>query len=64
MHGATIRIPAVDSNLCIGCGNCSEVGPRVFNLNADNKSAAFGGDKCETCNCWMRKISAQSITWS
>jgi ferredoxin len=42
--------PAVDNDLCIGCGSCVEVCPEVFELR-DDKAWVIGPDKCDTCDC-------------
>lgn len=42
--------PTVDMDLCIGCGSCVEVCPKVFELR-DDKAWVVGPDKCGTCNC-------------
>lgn len=42
--------PVVDQELCIGCGNCAEICPAVFELRED-KSFVVGPDQCNTCDC-------------
>ncbi|MFZ5776358.1 MAG: ferredoxin [Thermodesulfobacteriota bacterium] len=42
--------PYVDQELCIGCGNCAELCPEVFELR-DDKSWVIGPDKCGSCDC-------------
>ncbi|MEJ5293178.1 MAG: ferredoxin [Candidatus Methanosuratincola sp.] len=32
------KVPRVDRNLCIGCGNCTIVCPDVFGLDQEGKS--------------------------
>lgn len=42
--------PAVDMELCIGCGSCAELCPEVFEMR-DDKAWVIGPDKCNTCDC-------------
>lgn len=42
--------PAVDMELCIGCGSCAEICPEVFEMR-DDKAWVIGPDKCHTCDC-------------
>jgi ferredoxin len=60
------KIPAIDYDLCIGCGHCSEVCPEVFELGDDEKSTVIGPDKCGTCNCQeaIDTCPVQAISWS
>jgi ferredoxin len=46
-----MKKPVVDWDLCIGCGNCQELCPLVFEVQDDEKSHVVGPDKCNTCNC-------------
>jgi ferredoxin len=56
--------PKVDEELCIGCGHCAEVCPRVFEL-IDEKSNVIGPDQCGTCDCQeaIDTCPVQAITW-
>ncbi len=45
-----LKEPAVDHELCIGCGVCAEFCPEVFEIK-DDKSWVIGPDKCDTCDC-------------
>lgn len=33
----------VDANVCVGCGHCAQVAPKVFELGADGKSHVMRG---------------------
>ena len=43
-------IPVVDEELCIGCGNCEEICPSVFQL-MDDKSKVIDPDGCDYADC-------------
>lgn len=42
--------PVVDEDLCIGCGNCAEICPMVFQL-VDDKSKVIDEEACEFTDC-------------
>jgi ferredoxin len=42
--------PVVDEELCIGCGNCVEICPAVFQLK-DEKSVVIDPEACEFTEC-------------
>lgn len=42
--------PRVDLDLCIGCGLCSELCPKVFELK-DDKAWVIDPNGCDTCDC-------------
>ena len=42
--------PIVDMDLCIGCGLCSELCPKVFELR-DDKAWVINPNACDTCDC-------------
>jgi ferredoxin len=42
--------PKVDMDLCIGCGLCSELCPKVFELR-DDKAWVINDKACDTCDC-------------
>lgn len=41
--------PKIDEDLCIGCGNCEEVCPDVFELEEDGLSRVIGSCNDEEC---------------
>jgi len=57
-HGTTSALkgcdlmatPKVDMDLCIGCGLCVELCPKVFELR-DDKAWVIGPSACDTCDC-------------
>jgi ferredoxin len=42
--------PKVDMELCIGCGLCTELCPKVFELR-DDKAWVVNPNGCDTCDC-------------
>ncbi|MBI4653784.1 MAG: ferredoxin [Nitrospirae bacterium] len=42
--------PIVDEEKCIGCGNCAEICPSVFQL-IDDKSRVIDPDGCDYAHC-------------
>ncbi|MBI4826495.1 MAG: ferredoxin [Nitrospirae bacterium] len=42
--------PVVDEDLCIGCGNCMEICPAVFQV-IDAKSKVIDPDACDYAMC-------------
>ncbi len=42
--------PKVDIDTCIGCGLCSELCPKVFELR-DDKAWVSAPNGCDTCDC-------------
>lgn len=43
-------IPVVDEDICIGCGNCEEICPSVFQV-IDEKSRVIDPDGCDYFEC-------------
>jgi ferredoxin len=52
-----MRKLVINEELCIGCGHCMEICPKVFEL-IDDKSNVTGPDQCGTCNCEEQSIHA------
>jgi ferredoxin len=48
--GKRMATPIVDMDLCIGCGLCSELCPKVFELR-DDKAWVINPNACDTCDC-------------
>jgi len=48
------RIPVIDTEACIACGNCEAVCPEVFRLNEDlGHSEVINPDQCPAeCISW------------
>ncbi|MGC1455238.1 MAG: ferredoxin [Nitrospirota bacterium] len=46
----SMATPTVDLDLCIGCGLCSELCPKVFELR-DDKAWVINPNACDTCDC-------------
>jgi len=42
--------PVVDEEKCIGCGNCTEICPSVFQL-FDDKSHVIDPEACDYADC-------------
>ncbi len=51
-----MKIPIVDSELCIGCGVCEEICPSVFEV-VDEKSIVIGPENCDSCDCEEAVVS-------
>ena len=60
-----MRKPIVNEDLCIGCGHCVEVCPKVFELESE-KSQVTGPGNCGSCNCQeaIDTCPVQAISWS
>jgi ferredoxin len=48
--GINMATPTVDMDLCIGCGLCVELCPKVYELR-DDKAWVIGPNACDTCDC-------------
>ncbi len=42
--------PRIDMDTCIGCGLCTELCPKVFELR-DDKAWVVNPAGCDTCDC-------------
>ncbi len=47
---ATEMTPKIDMDTCIGCGLCTELCPKVFELR-DDKAWVSNPGGCDTCDC-------------
>ena len=55
-------IPTVDTDKCIGCGECVEVCPvEVFELE-DEKAVAANADECLGCESCVEVCEQEAIT--
>jgi ferredoxin len=45
-------VPKVDPKKCIGCGTCTAICPKVFELGDDGKSHVIGKDG----NCNLKEV--------
>jgi len=45
-----MKKPAVNQELCIGCGSCETICAAVFKV-IDEKSHVIAPDKCNECDC-------------
>lgn len=43
--------PAVDHDLCIGCGLCAELCPEVFEMRDDDLAHVIDGADCDAAGC-------------
>jgi len=43
--------PKVNKELCIGCGACESICPKVFKVEEDGKSHVIDPECCKECNC-------------
>jgi ferredoxin len=58
-----MAIPVVNMDLCIGCGLCSELCPKVYELK-DDKAWVKDPKACNSCDCQQSVDSCpvQAIT--
>lgn len=43
--------PKVDPELCIGCGNCVDICPEVFEMGDDGLAYVIEGAECDDAEC-------------
>lgn len=46
-----MAIVFVDSDLCIGCGLCTEICPEVFEMGDDGQAHVINEDECSELDC-------------
>ena len=54
----------VDQNLCIGCGACVSICPKVFKINENNKSSVINQDDIECGQKTVESCPVQAISVS
>ena len=54
----------VDKNLCIGCGACEVICPKVFKINQEAKSEAISQKNCDCVKDAIEGCPAQAISVS
>jgi ferredoxin len=52
----------VDKNLCISCGNCASVCPRVFEMQKDGKAGVKKGQEKSKEPCVQKAIEECPVT--
>ncbi len=58
------KTPVVDKSVCIGCGACASLCPKIFRLGDDGKSEVFAAGEGDECA--QRAIDVcpvQAISW-
>ena len=60
-----MAIPKVDTDTCIGCGLCTELCPKVFELR-DDKAWVINANGCDTCDCQQAVdiCPVEAISWA
>ena len=54
----------VDQNLCIGCGACVSICPKVFKINENGKSSIINQDDIECGQKAVESCPTQAISIS
>ncbi len=57
-----MRIPRVDQDLCIGCGNCVALCPEVFELLPEGKSHVIKEDATCDLDAAVSSCPVQAIS--
>jgi len=52
----------VDQNLCIGCGACVSICPKVFKINENSKSSVISQDDIECGQKAIESCPTQAIS--
>lgn len=60
-----MKTVVVDKNICIGCGTCAAMCPKVFKMEADGKAVAFDpkGDTEENIQAALDACPVDAILW-
>ena len=60
-----MKVPVVDQDQCTGCGLCSDIAAKTFELNADDVSEVIDpqGDDEDTIQEAIDGCPVECITW-
>jgi ferredoxin len=54
----------INQELCVGCGACQSLCPKVFKIKKDGEAYVINSEGCKECNCpaVVDSCPAQAIT--